>query len=462
MKKNILLLFLAFSFVVLATACDSKKDADVSETDSTSLTIHQYPDDIQDAIIYEVNIRQYTPEGTINAFVEHIPRLKELGVDILWLMPIHPIGLKNRKGDLGSYYAVQNYTDVNPDFGTKDDFANLVKVAHENGMLVILDWVANHTAWDNVWITEHLDWYTHDSTGNIIAPVPDWSDVADLNYDNQDMRDEMIKSLKYWVENFDIDGFRCDVAMMVPVDFWEEARKQLDSIKPVFMLAESETDDIMVNAFDMNYAWEYLHITQEIAKGEMNAANLVDFLKRDADRFGQDVLRMVFTSNHDENSWNGSVYDRFKDSYKTFAALLFVVRGMPLIYSGQEACLNDTLSFFYKDQIEWKECEMTELYKELIILKDENEALWNGTMGAPIEFVETEENENVLTFVRQKNDDKVLVAFNLSNDPTDVVYNGDLAYGTYSNYFTKEDFEISADNNRISLEAWGYVILIEK
>lgn len=464
MKIKSFFLLLVMSFFVFATSCGNTEDNVASENDSsevkTSVLDLDYPEKIQSATIYEVNIRQYTPEGTINAFIEHIPRLAELGVDILWIMPIHPVGEKNRKGDLGSYYAVQDYFAVNPEFGTDEDFANLVKVAHENDMLLILDWVANHTAWDNSWIVDHPEWYTQNEDGEIVAPVEDWSDVADLNYENEEMRAEMLKALKYWVEEFDIDGYRCDVAMMVPTDFWENARVELDKIKPVFMLAEAETDDLVVSAFDMNYSWELLHITQKIAKGEQKATDLIDYIKRDEERFPEKVLRMTFTSNHDENSWHGSVYERYADCYKTFAVLTYVVPGMPLIYTGQEACNPDTLSFFYKDKVVWKDCDMTDLYILLNKMKDENQALWNGELGGPFTFVGIEENENAAVFIREKNDNKILSIFNLSEDSTNIVITDASAYGTYKNYFTGEEVVISAENNVFHMGAWAYFVLI--
>ncbi len=463
MKTKHFFILLSVCFFIFAASCnENSKKNNNNNCDSNSLTVHKYPEKIKNAVIYEVNIRQYTPEGTIKAFIEHIPRLSELGVDILWLMPIFPIGEKNKKGDLGSYYAVKNYTEVNPKFGTKEDLKKLVKEAHKNNMLVILDWVANHTAWDNKWIKENPQWYRKDSAGNIISPVDDWTDVADLNYQNKQMRAKMINSMKYWIKNFDIDGYRCDVAMMVPTDFWEQTREQLDSIKPVFMLAEAETDDLMDKAFDMNYSWELMHITQKIAKGKQKATDLVEYLKNDAQRFPQNVLRMTFTSNHDENSWNGTVYERYPNCYKTFAALTFVIRGLPLIYSGQEACLDKRLKFFYKDTIEWKNCDMTDFYKNLIKLKKENKALWNGKFGGEIEFVDFKKNEDIVSFIRKKDNNKILVAFNLSNQKTELIYTDKLAYDRYTNYFTNEQLTISADNNSLKMKPWTYYILIKK
>ena len=457
--KKILPIFVA-CLLLFTTACKNE-NVKTKENNETKLTIHKYPERIKTSIIYEVNIRQYTPEGTFNAFVEHIPRLKELGVEILWIMPIHPVGEKNRKGTLGSYYAVKDYKAVNPEFGTKEDFANLIKVAHENNMLIILDWVANHTAWDNPWIKANPEWYTQDEEGNIIAPVDDWSDVADLNYDNKEMRATMIDALKYWVSEFDVDGYRCDVAMMVPTDFWNEARAELDKVKPVFMLAEAEDElDLFEKAFDMRYAWELLHLTENVAKGEKNANDLIEYFERNQKKYEQRMLKMPFTSNHDENSWNGTVFERYPDCHKTFAVFTYVIPGMPLIYSGQEACLDKQLEFFEKDEIEWKTCNMTELYTSLATLKIQNEALWNGEFGGIMEIVEIKENEKIFSFVREKNDNKVLVIFNFSDTETEIKINDEKAFGTYAEYFSHTEIEISKEET-YKLDPWAYWILIK-
>jgi len=461
MKKNIFILFFAVLFIFVASCNNNDTQNNDNMNDSTNLTIHQYPDRIAKSVIYEVNIRQYTPEGTFAAFEEHLPRLKDLGIDVLWIMPVQPVGVEKRKGDLGSYYSISNYIDVNPEFGTKADFKSLVEKAHELDMLVILDWVANHTSWDNIWINEHPEWYTHDSAGNIVAPVKDWADVADLNYDNQDMRNEMVNSMKFWIENFDIDGFRCDMAMMVPTNFWDSARVELDKVKPVFMLSEAEETDLMETAFDINYSWTLLHLAEDIAQGHKRAVDLIDYFLEDPVKFpANKAIRMTFTSNHDENSWQGSVYERYPGCNKTFAVFSFIVPGMPLIYSGQEACLDKKLKFFTKDTIQWIDCDMTELYKQLITLKTENEALWNGTFGGPLNFVATENNEQIVTFIRQNNDNKVLCLFNLSNTPTQVKYTDDNAIGTYLEYFSGETMDINL-NDTYELDAWEYKIFIE-
>lgn len=458
MKKYILLSFSALFFFTVSCNNENSKN---NKKDSLKLTINKYPERTKKSTIYEVNIRQYTPEGTIKAFEKHLPRLKKMGVDILWLMPIFPISEKYRKGNLGSYYAVANYKKINPEFGTEEDLHHLIELAHKDSMLVILDWVANHTGWDNPWITKHPDWYTHDTTGQIISPVPDWTDVADLNYDNKDMRNEMLNSMKYWLTDFDVDGFRCDVAMMVPADFWDSTRIELDKVKPVFMLAEAEQADLMQNAFDMNYAWNFHHIMNEIAKGKQNAGSLRKYFENDKKIYPQKIYRMTFTSNHDENSWNGTVYERMPHNFKTFAALSFVVPGMPLIYSGQEAGLNKRLKFFDKDTINWTNLEMQNFYTKLIKLKKENQALWNGEAGSPANFINTSNPKQILSFMRIKNNNQILIITNLSDKKAKFQYPEKDIERTYKDYFTDKEIKIKSQKSYV-LKPWEFKILIKK
>ncbi|MFA5327387.1 MAG: alpha-amylase family glycosyl hydrolase [Prolixibacteraceae bacterium] len=415
----------------------------------------------KNAVIYEVNVRQYTPEGTFNAFAENLPRLKELGVDILWLMPISPISEKNRKGSLGSYYAVKDYKGVNPEFGTLDDFKNLVTKAHEMGFKVILDWVANHTGWDNNWITEHPEWYTKDSTGAIISPNPDWSDIADLNFDSQPMRRAMIDAMDYWVKTTDIDGFRCDVAWGVPQDFWEAARASLDSIKPVFMLAEDEDHPAFLEkAFNSDYAWKLHHIMNDVAQGKKTANDLKTYFSELGNKYAPGSYPMQFITNHDENSWSGSEYERMGDAVKEFAAFTFTIEGMPLIYSGQEAGLHKRLLFFEKDTINWSDLSMQKFYQSLTSLKHENEALWNGTAGAPMVFAETSDSINVLAFSRQKDNDLILSVFNFSGEPVSATVQ--IAQpGNYQDYFSGENITLEKDAV-MNMDKWGFKIFIKK
>ena len=376
------------------------------------------PDWLKDAVLYEVNIRQYTPEGTFNAFARDLPRLKKLGVDILWIMPINPISKLKRKGSLGSYYSVRDYQAVNPEFGTLDDFKSLVDQAHRMGFRVILDWVANHTGWDHPWIDEHPDWYTKDSTGAIISPDPDWTDIADLNYDVKPMRRAMIHAMDYWVKETNIDGFRCDVAWGVPQDFWEEARASLDSIRPVYMLAEDEDHPgLLKKAFDSNYAWELHHLMNDVAQGKKTAADIRDYFEHIGGKYAPGSFPMQFITNHDENSWSGTVQERMGDAASAFAVMTFTVPGIPLIYDGQEAGLNKRLRFFEKDTIDWSDLSKQDFYKKLIDLKTENPALWNGAAGGAVQFLKTDHENQLLAYVRKINENKVLVIMNLSSLP---------------------------------------------
>lgn len=408
--------------------------------------------------IYEVNIRQYTQEGTFRAFEKHLPRLKEMGVNTIWLMPIHPVGVKNRKGSLGSHYAVKNYLDVNPDYGTMDDFKHLVKATHHQGMHIVIDWVANHTAWDNVWLESHKDWYTLDANGNPKPPVDDWTDVADLNYDNPQMREAMIDALKFWVQQTDIDGYRCDVSDMVPLDFWDKVRAELDKIKPVFMLAESELPNQHDKAFDMTYAWELHHLMNSIAKGEKTAQDLdIYFSSENYKRFKKADYRMQFTSNHDENSWNGTEYERLKspEAVRCFGVFAATVPGMLLIYNGQEDSLARRLKFFDKDAIQWGYLPLAHYYKTLLNLKKKNPALWNGEYGGEMIRI-TSDNANVYAYKRIKEEHEVVVVLNLSNSPQKVHLNEKLG-SNLQEVFTQE--EATSD---LELEHWGYKVFATK
>lgn len=406
-KKNWLGLL---ALLILAIGCsETSEQLPVSKV--------EHPEWSKNASIYEVNIRQYTPEGTFNAFREDLPRLQAMGVDILWLMPIHPIGEVNRKGSLGSYYAVKDFKAVNPEFGTEEDFQALVDEAHDLGMKVIIDWVANHSAWDNVW-TVNKDWYTLDDEGNFVPPVEDWSDVIDFNYDNEEMRAAMHDALQYWVREFNIDGYRCDVAGMVPTDFWVKAHTELDKIKDVFMLAEDGEPELLIEAFDMNYAWEYAHVIREIAAGEQTFDDLDALFARDAERFPPNGYRMYFTTNHDENSWNGSDTELYGPNFENFAVLSATVAGMPLIYTSQESGLDKRLAFFEKDEVEWDGYKYEDFYRTLLTIQETNEALWNGEFGGDRTRIESQ--EGTYAYSRKKDGNEVIVAINITEQPVEM------------------------------------------
>ena len=473
MKKNLIILALVF-------VCSSCKQSvkTVENPDDQSYTPISIAD-MENAVIYEVNIRQYSESGTFNAFTEDIPQLKELGVKIIWVMPIFPISETKRKatgGDfaslieddeerkkmLGSYYAVSDFTKVNPEFGTINDFRHMVKTAHNNGMYVILDWVPNHTGWDHTWLTTNPEYYTQNENGEIIDPInPDtgeswgWADVADLNYDNDNMRKEMINDMLYWVDKEGIDGFRCDVASAVPLDFWEEAIPKLRSKKSLFMLAEADQPDLLkgTDLFDMAYGWERHHILNQMATSE-NAVELWnEVLKKDTSRYESDDILMNFVTNHDENSWNGTIRERMKDAAEVLTALSFVAPGMPLIYSGQEYDLDHRLLFFEKDQIPHTKKIMWPLLEKLGQLKNSNPALNGGKNAASYKIIDTN-NSKILVFKREKDGHTVTFLGNFSStiENLKIPSVGAVDYASG---------EIESSKN-ISLEPWGFRILVEK
>lgn len=445
------------------TACSKEEQKDTPDPPKEEITAGQgaayapirHPEWSKNANIYEVNLRQYTPGGSITEFETHLPRLKEMGVDILWFMPIQPIGVEKRKGNMGSYYSIRDYQAVSPEHGTLEEFKALVSKCHEMGFKVILDWVANHSSWDNVIMDQHPEWYTKDSAGNFQAPVPDWSDVADLNYEDSGLREYMINSMKFWVETCDIDGFRCDVAMMVPMDFWNDARQELDKIKPVFMLAEAEGPEFHAHAFDMTYGWELHHIMNQIAKGEKTATELENYLNKEANAYSSSAYRMHFTSNHDENSWNGTVKERMGKAGKVFAVLSATFPGMPLIYSGMEAGLDKRLEFFDKDEIDWSSLPLEEFYTQLLSLKHDNPALWNGEFGGTIKLLNSNVPEQVIAFVREKEESQVVVILNLSGKAQEAEIDGGELNGNFSDIFSGTMVEAGAIFAQ-NLEPWAY------
>lgn len=420
-----------------------------------------FPEWSKDSTIYEVNVRQYTQEGTFKAFEAHLPRLEELGVEILWFMPIHPISKEGRIGTLGSYYAIQDYKAVNPEFGSLEDFKSLVKKAHSMGFKVMLDWVGNHTGKDHIW-TENKDWYTLDNEGNITHPPgTDWLDVADLNYNNLDMRAAMIDAMKYWVTETDIDGYRADYAVGVPIEFWETARKELNKIKPVYMLAEDNTAyNLLDYAFNSNYGWDMNHIMRDIASGNKSAKDVKSYIAKMGRLYPTGSYPMHWTTNHDDNSWEGTTSELFGESEKTMAALTFTLPGMPLIYSGQEAGLNKRLAFFDKDEISWQDLSMQNFYQDLVRLKKENKALWNGNAGGEISLLDTSD-ESILAFERQKGDSKVIVVVNLSAElVSGSVMVDSKSVGNYKLFPSQEI--VSLENQQpIKLEPWAYQILVK-
>ncbi len=458
MKKHFLiLLVMGIIFASCNTNTEKQEEKQVSTPEVKTLTSQVvHPEWSKDANIYEVNIRQFSQEGTLRGFMKHMPRLKNMGVEILWIMPVHPIGKENRKGSLGSYYSVQDYTAVNPEFGNITEFKNMVKLAHDLGMKLIIDWVANHTSWDHAWVTEHPEYYDLDSTGQMYAPYG-WADVVQLDYENRELWDVMIGELEFWVREVDIDGFRCDVAGMLPTEFWDQARIALDEIKPVFMLAEAEKPELLVNAFDMDYGWHFHHLSNLIAKGDTTADVVTRYFEELKTKKPAGAYKMNFTTNHDENSWNGTTEERYGEGRDAFAVLMTTVPGMPLIYTGQESANEKALEFFERDPVDWKDYPLEVLYRTLLNLKKVNEALWNGDFGGEYIPVKNSSEDKVVTFTRSKNGNTVFTIINLSGDEVEIKLSGNGFAGEYTDGFKKNKVTFT-ENHQLKLKPWEYRI----
>lgn len=410
--------------------------------------------------IYEVNTRQYTSEGTFRAFATHLPRLRDMGVDTIWFMPVTPVGRKNRKGTLGSYYACADYRSINPEYGTMEDFRSVVREAHALGLKVIIDWVANHTGWDHVWTTVHPEFFEKDGTGSFRPPFPEWEDTIKLDYTNQELRREMIASMRFWVEELQLDGFRCDMAHLVPLDFWRQARTELDRIKPLFWLAETE-DPSYHQVFDASYAWEFLHAMEKFWRGEIGMNGIDKVLHGYDDRFPPTALRAFFTSNHDENSHSGSEYERMGYAALPFAVLCATWnRSIPLVYSGQELPVKDQrLMFFDKDEIRWNGMpSLHDFYRTLLGLHRTHPALRAGDPSVRLFRLDTTDNLSVFAFLRKKEEREILVLLNLSVETVSIHVKGSFLQGNYRNVFTGEQSSITADTV-FKIEPWGYRVL---
>ncbi len=463
MSYRTILLALPF---FLAACNQSKTHNDTTQTVADRYKPHEYvevkhPEWSRNATIYEVNIRQYTPEGTFRAFESHLPRLKDMGVDIIWLMPVNPIGVEKRKGTLGSYYSVKDYLGVNPEFGSKEDLKHLVSAIHKAGMHVIIDWVANHSSWDNALAKSHPDWYSKTPEGHF-QPTPwyDWDDVIDFDYDKPGLREYMTSAMKYWVKDMDIDGFRCDVAGFIPVDFWENTRAELDAIKPVFMLGEWESRDLHKKAFDMTYSWSLWDKMTSVTRDHKPIAGIIEYLAHDVSTFPRDAYRMNFTDNHDKNSWEGNQYSNFGEGLPAAMVLAGTVNGMPLVYSGQEAGLDRSLKFFDKDEIAWKTHPFANMYKALFALKHKNKALWNGKEGGTMIRIFNDKPEQVISFSRSSGNDQVISIVNFSDKPAQVKLDSKYQKGNYTELFTQQPVALKGDDV-MELGPWAYKVLVK-
>ena len=416
-----------------------------------------------DATIYELNTRQATEEGTFAAAEALLPEITDSGVDIIWIMPIQKIGVLERKGTLGSYYAITDYCQFNPEFGTRADFEHFLATAHELGLKVILDWVANHTAPDSEW-TKNEGWHYRDSLGNLMVQY-DWTDISKLNYDNQDMRAAMKQAMHWWMDTIGIDGFRCDVAGEVPTDFWNDVMAEIRVKHPdMFTLAEDEAEahDLTESAFDMYYGWELHHLMNGVAQGKKTVEDLWGYFAKVDTTIRKEAIRMNFTSNHDENSWNGTEFERMGDATDLFAAFTYVVPGMPMIYTGQMSGNHHRLEFFEKDVIDRVEnAPQKALYKGLNDLRAANRALWSNEKGAEMVRL-TADNDKVFACVRTKScpkhgDNTVIAIMNMSAEPQTVTLDLTNLEGEY-NCLCGKSMTVEAKQS-IELTPWKYIIL---
>lgn len=405
--------------------------------------------------IYEVNLRQYGPNGSFKGFVKELPRLRQMGVGILWFMPITPISVKDRKGTMGSYYAVQHYRAVNPEYGTMNEWKALVKAAQALGMKVITDWVPNHSGADHYWLQTRPDFYARDSAGNAIAPF-DWTDVRKLNYDNPVMRDSMIASMKFWITETGIDGFRCDVAGEVPTDFWKACIDSLRKVKNVFMLAEADKPELYGAGFDAAYPWSAQAVLYNIYSGKTTLTDLQRVIDSVENLLPPHAMRMYFTANHDENSWNGTEFERFGEGHKAFAVWTQTMhRSIPLIYSGQEEPNKKRLLFFEKDPIKWGKYELAPFYRTLLQLRKTTPAL---ATDADFRKLDAGNPDAVYAFVRRKGSSKVIVILNLSNQQQQFTINDDALPGKARSVFGGNTLQSMPTSKQFNMKPWEYIV----
>lgn len=444
---------------ILLTACQnsSNQSTAITTTERDTTTIDGHPAWIMQGNIYEVNTRQYTSEGTFNAFAKHLDRLKEMGVQTLWFMPINPISKVDRKGELGSYYAVSDYYAINPEYGNMDDWKQLVKAAHDKGFKVLIDWVPNHTGGDHYWLEKHPDFYVKDSSGKPVSQF-DWTDTRKLDYHNPALVDTMINAMKFWITETGIDGYRCDMAMLVGKGlFWNKCIPELKKLKDIVMLAESEDSWVHEEGFDISYPWKMFHASVDIAAGKKSPL-FIDTVRLLIDStFPANALQLYFTSNHDENSWNKADYGTMPGpSHAPLAVLTQTLpRSVPLIYSGQEEPYLDSISFFYKDTIAFGKYQRAGFYKTLLNLRRDNPAL---AANAAFRKVNAGDSTQLYAYVREKDNHKILVILNLSAKETTVNIADTSLSGKPANVFLGNNEDPTAQPWK--LEPWGYVIYV--
>ncbi len=459
MKKKMLLLIFAIFFY----ACSNSKSVNSNQHNTMISNKFKKANWINNTNVYEVNLRQYTTDGTFNAFAKELPRLKDMGVETLWFMPITPIAQKEMKGTMGSYYACSDYTAINPEFGSLDDFKKLVQQAHGMGFKVIIDWVANHTGWDHVWTKTHPEYFEKDTSTNDFKRASGMDDIIELDFTNADLRKAMIDAMSYWVTTCDIDGFRCDLAFWVELDFWMEARTELEKTKTLFWLAESDPIDNpdYFKAFDACYTWAWMHKTEDFYKKHLDKSILDSLLWQYNSVCGNNNIPLWFTTNHDENSWNGSEYEKYGDFAKALAVFSFTWNGMPMIYSGQELPNLKRLKFFDKDVINWTgKYELHDFFKTLLLLKKNNPALLAANTNVTTFLIKNNQEKNILAYLRKNGNNEVLTFINCSKEPLTVTTNDENLISSFKNIFstTIQDF---TQNKVIELEPWGFKVFVK-
>ncbi len=406
--------------------------------------------------MYEVNVRQYTKEGTFKAFARHLPRLRDMGIETLWFMPVTPIARDKMKGTLGSYYACSDYMAVNPEFGTLEDFKQLVAEAHQLGFKVILDWVANHTGWGHIWTQTHPAYYKRYASGGF-KMAHGMDDIIELDYENPELVQAMIAAMRFWVTECDIDGFRCDLASWVPLHFWIKARPALDAIKPLFWLGEMDAieEKSYLQVFDVAYAWKWMHATESFYKADRQVSKLSNLLMNYITTYAPGTTALFFTTNHDENSWNGTEYEKYGDMALLLTVLSCTWQGMPLVYSGQELPLHKRLMFFDKDEIEWTgDCALHDFYKKLLTLHATHPALSTEATTEMLKMTD----EHIVAYRRKQDNKSVLTVLNLSPYPAFVRL--EHIGGAYTNLFTGDILDLST-NAGVGLEQWGYRVFVQ-